>query len=98
MNSQRTVIYARRHNALFGQRLEVDLDNMLFDLIEEIVVEYANGQNYEGFKLEMLRIFSLNIEMSEQEFQEKKPADMVEQMHQMQIGRASCREKVCQYE
>src|SRR3546814_19044297 len=45
MNSQRTVIYARRHNALFGQRLEVDLDNMLFDLIEEIVGEYANGQD-----------------------------------------------------
>src|SRR3546814_7216641 len=56
---------------------------MVFDMIEEIVDEYANGQNYEGFKLEMLRIFFLNIEMSEQEFQEKKPADMVEQMHQM---------------
>ncbi|QEC51342.1 preprotein translocase subunit SecA [Anseongella ginsenosidimutans] len=82
MNSQRTVIYSKRHNALFGERLEVDLDNMLFDLIEEIVAEYSQGQNYEGFKLEMLRVFSYNIELSEQEFQEKKPADLLQLMHQ----------------
>src|SRR5690554_4415793 len=45
MNSQRTVIYSKRRNALFGDRLEVDLDNMLFDLIEEIVAEFSETQN-----------------------------------------------------
>ncbi|MFS8615973.1 MAG: preprotein translocase subunit SecA [Solitalea sp.] len=83
MNSQRTVIYTKRHNALFGDRLEVDLDNMLFDLIEEIVAEFSETQNYEGFKLEMLRVFSYNIELSEEEFLEKKPADLVSHMHQV---------------
>lgn len=83
MNSQRTVIYAKRHNALFGERLEVDLDNMLYDLIEEIVAEYAEGQNYEGFKLELLRVFSYNLELSQEEFQEKKPADLASQLHQV---------------
>ncbi|HYH55025.1 MAG TPA: SEC-C metal-binding domain-containing protein, partial [Anseongella sp.] len=77
-----TVIYAKRHNALFGERMDVDLDNMLYDLIEEIVTEYSIGQNYEGFKLEMLRIFSYNIEIGEKEFQETRTADLVHSMHQ----------------
>jgi len=58
MNSQRTVIYAKRHNALFGERLEVDLHNAIFDTIDELVQTYQAEGNFEGFRVEMLRIFS----------------------------------------
>ncbi|MBE9584964.1 preprotein translocase subunit SecA [Mucilaginibacter sp. JRF] len=68
MNSQRTVIYAKRKNALFGERLDVDINNTIFDVVEDIVTEYKESNNYEGFKLEVIRIFSVDVELSEDEF------------------------------
>jgi preprotein translocase subunit SecA len=68
MNSQRTVIYSKRKNALFGDRLDVDLSNTVFDVVEDIVTEYKEQNNYEGFQLEFIRLFSVDIELSEDEF------------------------------
>ncbi len=70
MNSQRTVIYSRRRNALFGDRLEVDINNTIFDVAEDIATEYKQDGNYEGFRLEMIRIFSVDPEISASEFNE----------------------------
>ncbi|KAF1856522.1 hypothetical protein Lal_00049047 [Lupinus albus] len=68
MNSQRTVIYAKRKNALFGDRLDVDISNTIFDVIEDIVTEYKEGNNFEGFQLEIIRIFSVDTEITAEEF------------------------------
>lgn len=68
MNSQRSVIYAKRKNALFGERLEVDLSNTFYDTVDDIVTEYKETSNYEGFKLELIRIFSIDPEVDENEF------------------------------
>jgi preprotein translocase subunit SecA len=71
MNSQRTVIYTKRKNALFGERLDVDLSNTIFDVVEDIVTEYKESANYEGFTLEVIRLFSVDIELSADEFTAK---------------------------
>jgi preprotein translocase subunit SecA len=68
MNSQRTVIYTKRKNALFGERLDVDLSNTIFDVVEDIVTEYKESANYEGFTLEVIRLFSVDIELSAEAF------------------------------
>ncbi|MGM9477691.1 preprotein translocase subunit SecA [Pedobacter sp. GSP4] len=68
MNSQRTVIYAKRKNALFGERLDVDMNNMVFDVAEDIVTEYKEESNYDGFKLEVIKNFSLDTAITEKEF------------------------------
>ncbi|WP_374950553.1 preprotein translocase subunit SecA [Mucilaginibacter sp.] len=68
MNSQRTVIYAKRKNALFGERLDVDLSNTIFDVIEDVVTEYKESNNYEGFQLEVIRLFSVDISTDESAF------------------------------
>jgi preprotein translocase subunit SecA len=68
MNSQRTVIYSKRKNALFGDRLDVDLSNTIFDVVEDVVTEYKEQNNYEGLKLEIIRLFSLDIEISHDDF------------------------------
>ncbi|MCJ8211882.1 preprotein translocase subunit SecA [Mucilaginibacter sp. RS28] len=68
MNSQRTVIYAKRKNALFGERLDVDLSNTIFDVIEDVVTQYKEENNYDGFKLEIIRLFSVDIELDQNEF------------------------------
>src|SRR4051812_31956549 len=68
MNSQRTVIYAKRKNALFGERLEVDLSNTIFDVVDDIATEYKDSNNYEGFRLELIRIFSVDTDITPDEF------------------------------
>jgi len=71
MNSQRSVIYAKRRNALFGERLDVDMSNMVFDVAEDIVTEYKETSNYEGFKLEVIKNFSADTSIDEHEFSSK---------------------------
>jgi preprotein translocase subunit SecA len=68
MNSQRTVIYSKRKNALFGDRLDVDLSNTIFDVVEDVVTEYKEQNNFEGLQLEIIRLFSLDIELSHDDF------------------------------
>ena len=68
MNSQRTVIYSKRKNALFGDRLDVDLNNAIYDTVEDIVSEYKEGGGYEEFELEFIRVFSVDPGMDAAEF------------------------------
>lgn len=68
MNSQRSVIYTKRRNALFGERLDVDINNMIFDVVEDIVTEYKESSNYEGFKLEVIKNFTVDTEITDKDF------------------------------
>ncbi|MEO5911340.1 MAG: preprotein translocase subunit SecA [Pelobium sp.] len=68
MNSQRSVIYTKRKNALFGERLDVDIENMILDVVDDVVVEYKESSNFEGFKLELLRLFAFDSDINEEEF------------------------------
>lgn len=68
MNSQRTVIYSKRKNALFGERLDVDLNNTIYDVVDEIVANNKEGNAYESFQLEIIRIFSVQPNISKEEF------------------------------
>ena len=68
MNSQRTVVYSKRKNALFGERLEVDINNTIFDVVADVVTEYKESNNYEGFQLEIIRVFSVDTEITEDIF------------------------------
>jgi len=78
MNSQRTVIYARRKNALFGERLEVDINNTIFDVVEDVVTEYKESNNYEGFTLEIIRLFSVDVEIAHDDFTSKNINGLVD--------------------
>jgi len=82
MNSQRTVIYSKRKNALFGERLEVDINNTIFDVVEDVVTEYKESNNYEGFTLEMIRLFSVDVEISHDEFAGKNINGLVDRAFQ----------------
>src|SRR6195952_4160908 len=68
MNSQRTVIYAKRKSALFGERLDVDISNTIFDVVEDVVTEYKETNNFEGFGLEVIRLFAVDIQMEHDDF------------------------------
>ena len=66
MNSQREVIYKRRKNALYGERLQLDIMNSFYDAAENIV-ENTIG-DYDGFKLECLHVFGIDVNMAQEEF------------------------------
>ena len=85
MNAQRTVIYKKRKHALFGERLAVDIDNMIYDTSESIVNEYQNLQDFEGFKLELIRFLSINCPVEESEFKSLKSEELINKVYQNAI-------------
>ncbi|MDP5075788.1 MAG: SEC-C metal-binding domain-containing protein, partial [Flavobacteriales bacterium] len=68
MNAQREVIYKRRRHALFGERLKLDIDNMLFDLAQASVSYAHSAKNYDAYKIELLRYFGIEAPVSQDEF------------------------------
>ena len=68
MNSQREVIYSKRRHALMGERIGVDITNMIYDVAESIVENAKNSSDYELLNEELLKIFAMEAPFSESEF------------------------------
>src|SRR5688572_11670553 len=68
MNSQREVIYKRRRNALFGERLELDILTMLYDTSEDMVINAKNAGDYDSLRLNALSTLGLDYEISRETF------------------------------
>ncbi len=68
MNAQREVVYKRRRHALHGERLRVDLANMIYDTSEVIVETNKQAQDYKNFEFELIRYFSMPSPVNESEF------------------------------
>lgn len=71
MNSQREVIYKRRKNALFGERLQLDILTMLYDTAEDIATNGKNGEDYSAFKISVLSTFGFDTTIEEGELLSK---------------------------
>jgi preprotein translocase subunit SecA len=68
MNTQREVIYKKRRHALFGERLAMDISNMMFDLCEQIVTENQENGDFDSFKMQLIRLLSVEPVVTEKEF------------------------------
>lgn len=73
MNAQREVVYKRRRHALEGERLKLDIANMVFDTCEAIVENNKLASDYKNYEFELIKFFSITSPISEEEFK-KKPA------------------------
>ncbi|MDL2215397.1 SEC-C domain-containing protein, partial [Dysgonomonas sp. OttesenSCG-928-M03] len=82
MNSQREVIYKRRRHALMGERIGIDIMNMLYDTSNGVVDQYADAQDYEGLKIEALRIFAIESPFDEKTFRGSKTDTLVESFYE----------------
>ncbi|WP_163711873.1 preprotein translocase subunit SecA [Mangrovibacterium lignilyticum] len=85
MNSQREVIYKKRRHALYGERLEVDLLNMMYDSLEALVNEYYEG-DFEDFNMELMRLMSIGSPISEDEFKQLNPDEIVDRIYHAMIN------------
>ncbi|MFK5890945.1 MAG: preprotein translocase subunit SecA, partial [Flavobacteriaceae bacterium] len=68
MNAQREVVYKRRRHALYGNRLQVDIVNMIYDTCEVIVEDNKNSSDFANFEFELIRYFSFTSPITEDEF------------------------------
>ncbi|UNY97597.1 preprotein translocase subunit SecA [Zhouia spongiae] len=68
MNAQREVVYKRRRHALEGERLKVDIANMMYDTCEVIAETNKQADDYKNFEFELIKYFSLTSPISEEEF------------------------------
>lgn len=68
MSVQRKVIYAKRKNALYGDRLDIDISNMFYDVAESLATEFTEIRDFEGFKFECIKTLSIDAPFTEEEF------------------------------
>ncbi len=86
MNSQREVIYKKRRHALFGERLEVDILNMMYDSVEELVNQYHGSDNFEDFNMELLRLLSIESPVNADEFKKLNASELSEKVFDKMIA------------
>ncbi len=68
MNQQRNVIYAKRRHALMGERIGVDITNMIYDTAESIVADARDAMDYEGLQFEVMQVFAIEVPFDEDTF------------------------------
>ena len=68
MSAQRKAIYKKRKNALFGDRLSLDIANMFYDVAETIVYNFPTASQYEDFKFELFRVLGIESPVTLEEF------------------------------
>ena len=77
MNSQREVIYTRRRHALYGERIEIDLNNIMYDYAEAFISSHE-GWDYEGIKLELIREVATQPSFDEATYEKARHNELVE--------------------
>ena len=77
MNSQREVIYTRRRHALYGERIEIDLNNIMYDFATTFV-ENHEGVEFEDFRIEMIREAAIQPSFDEAAYEKAKPRELIE--------------------
>src|SRR5687768_16788166 len=82
MNSQREVIYKRRRNALFGERLELDILTMLYDTSEDIVTNAKNADDYESLRLNALSTLGLDYEITKNDFEKLEAPKITQDLYE----------------
>ena len=72
MNQQRNVIYAKRHHALMGERIGVDITNMIYDTAYSILEDARVVLDYEGLQMDVMQVFAMELPFDEGEFRSAK--------------------------
>ncbi len=78
MNSQRNVVYGRRRHALMGERIGVDIVNTLYDAAENIVLDAADANDFEGMNNELLSVFAMDAPFDADTFRSKRANALVD--------------------
>ncbi len=83
MNAQREVIYKRRKHALYGERLQVDIVNMIYDTCDSIVLNNKMNNDYSNFEFELIRFSSSTSPFSKEDFETKDERVLVDELFEV---------------
>ncbi len=78
MNKQRTVIYEKRRHALMGERIGMDITNMIWDRVVNII----ENNDYDGCRDQFLEVMAMEVPFSEADFNAKRREDLFESSFQ----------------
>ncbi|HNW74768.1 MAG TPA: SEC-C metal-binding domain-containing protein, partial [Bacteroidales bacterium] len=82
MNIQREAIYKKRHHALFGDRLAVDISNMIFDVSETIVMDAQEQRDFEAFKMDLLKEFAADSPFKPDDFESSNSGELATRLYE----------------
>ena len=85
MNAQREVIYKRRHNSLFGDRLRIDIANMIYDTCKNIVVRNKETNDYKNFEFELIRFFSISTDLNYDDFESMETNEIINKVYKLTL-------------
>jgi len=83
MNIQREAIYKKRNNALQGERLAVDLNNMFIGLVENIVLSNKNSNDYDGFMQDCFTSLSIDPKIDKDAFKSTSVDDLIDTLYDL---------------
>ena len=81
MNSQREVIYARRRNALYGERLQLDIMNMIYDTCEDIATNAKLGNDLDSLKLTTIAVLGIDFQITAEELEKIGEPQLTEKLY-----------------
>ena len=80
MNSQREVIYTKRKHALHGERIELDIMNMMQDSAFALISDAQTIGDFESFRLDVLKMFAIDVPFDAEAFEKQKPEPLTQQL------------------
>lgn len=83
MNAQREVIYKRRRHALSGDRIKLDIANILYDTCEEMVLTNKAANDYKNFEFEIISNFSITSPVLEEQFKETDENTIINSLYEL---------------
>jgi preprotein translocase subunit SecA len=81
MNAQRKAIYRKRKNALYGERLDLDIANMFYDTVEYIASKYSGKDDFQDYENELLRVLGVQSPIKANEFESIDRTQLIEQTY-----------------
>ncbi|MDC0201685.1 SEC-C metal-binding domain-containing protein, partial [Flavobacteriales bacterium] len=78
MNKQREIIYTKRKHALFGERISLDVSNMIYDTCFNIVNQNHEFKDYSSYSQDVVRILTISSPVTEEEFTSKDENEVLE--------------------
>ena len=86
MNAQREVIYRRRNNSLFGERLRIDISNMIYDTCENIVLDNKAANDFKNFEFELIKYFSVTTEIDANSFESMPDKEIIDKIYKVVLS------------
>ena len=86
MNAQRNVIYTRRHHALMGERIGIDIMNMIYDSVEDMVSCFGAPEDYQEFRMKVFTVFAIDMPFTETEYRSLDNKEMVDRLYKAAVA------------